>query len=69
MVLDLGMFLRPQDQKTVAFLLLAWGEPQFLANNELINMSYNNGFSNLTSFFYVFSILFTDYFIKHCKQF
>ncbi|TRZ16752.1 hypothetical protein HGM15179_010347 [Zosterops borbonicus] len=24
-VLDLGMFLRPQDQKTVAFLLLAWG--------------------------------------------
>lgn len=42
-----GMFLRPQDQKTVAFLFLAWGEPQFLANNELVNLPYNNVFSSL----------------------
>lgn len=37
-VLNVGMFLRPQDQKTVTFLLLAWDKPQFLANNELVNL-------------------------------
>lgn len=46
-VQDAGMFLRPQDQKTVSFLLLAWGEPQYLANNELVNFIYNNVFSSL----------------------
>lgn len=37
-VLNVEMFPRPQDQKTVTFLLLAWGKPQFLANNELVNL-------------------------------